>query len=127
MYFNQRINHDYYQFNQHQATPGQVAQGVIDLQGDDLAQQKLLNFVGMPTNGDIHDRTFDIARLADQSGAEGCNDRRRTLSHAALAKEHCKPRGIAVLYAFSGRVSVGRVVDGVVVKPTCLNTLVLLK
>ena len=101
---------------QHQATPEQVEAGVIDLQGDDLAQlKKLLNFVGMPTNGDIHDRAFDIARMADQSGAEAA-----MIGGAPYLMPHLQKalqaRGIAVLYAFSERVSVERVVDGVVVK-----------
>lgn len=101
---------------QHIATPEQVEAGVIDLQGEDLTQlKKLLNFVGMPTNGDIHDRAFDIARIADQSGAEAA-----MIGGAPYLMPHLQKalqaRGIAVFYAFSERVSVERVVDGVVVK-----------
>ena len=101
---------------QHIATPEQIEAGVIDLQGEDLTQlKKLLNFVGMPTNGDIHDRAFDIARIADQSGAEAA-----MIGGAPYLMPHLQKalqaRGIAVFYAFSERVSVERVVDGVVVK-----------
>jgi len=101
---------------QHIATPEQVEAGVIDLQGEDLTQlKKLLNFVGMPTNGDIHDRAFDIARIADQSGADAA-----MIGGAPYLMPHLQKalqaRGIAVFYAFSERVSVERVVDGVVVK-----------
>lgn len=101
---------------QHVATSEQIAQGVVDLQGEDLAQlKKLLNFVGMPTNGDIHDRAFDIARIADQSGAESA-----MIGGAPYLMPHLQKalqaRGIAVLYAFSERVSEEKEVDGKIVK-----------
>ena len=68
------------------------------MQGSDLATLKNFNFVGMPTNGDIHDRAFDIARLADQSGAEAA-----MIGGAPYLMPHLQKalqaRGIAVLYA----------------------------
>lgn len=101
---------------QHNATAEQLAQGVVDLQGDDLATlKKLLTFVGMPTNSEIHDRAFEIARIADQSGAEAA-----MIGGAPYLMPHLQKalqaRGITVLYAFSERVSVERIIDGVVVK-----------
>ena len=63
-------NNDYYQSHPTSNNAEQVAQGVTDLHGDDLYSSKFLNFVGMATNGDIHDRAFDIARIASESGAE---------------------------------------------------------
>ena len=97
---------------QHQTTAEQVAQGVVDLQGETLHSSKIVNFVGMPTNGVIHDRAFDIARIASQSGAEAAMIGGAPYLMPHLQKALQSARGIAVLYAFSERVSVERVVDG---------------
>ena len=50
---------------QHPATPEQIAAGVVDLQGDQLADLKtLLTFEQLPTRQEIEERPFFIVRLA---------------------------------------------------------------
>ncbi len=103
-------------FTQHAATAEQVAAGVIDLMQHDLASLKeLLNFVGLPTADEIYERAYAIAALAENLFAErvmiGGAPFLMPVLQMALQK-----RGITVLYAFSERVSIEKIVDGVVVK-----------
>jgi len=50
---------------QHPATPEQIAQGVVDLSGDDLAALKmLLNFEELPEADDLPRRAIEVAEIA---------------------------------------------------------------
>lgn len=101
---------------QHAATAEQVAQGVIDLTGDDLATMKsLLTFVGLPSAETIYDRAYEVAKLADVCDVELVMIGGAPFFMGALERALQK-RGIKPLYAFSERVSVEKIVDGVVVK-----------
>jgi len=103
-------------FTQHAATAEQVAAGVIDLMQHDLASLKaLLNFVGLPTADEIYERAYAIAALAENLFAETVMVGGAPFLMPVLQKA-LQMRGITVLYAFSERVSVEKVVNGVVVK-----------
>ena len=103
-------------FTQHAATAEQVAAGVIDLMQHDLASLKaLLNFVGLPTADEIYERAYAIAALAENLFAETVMVGGAPFLMPVLQKA-LQMRGITVLYAFSERVSVEKLVDGVVVK-----------
>ena len=103
-------------FTQHAATAEQLDAGVIDLMQHDLASLKeLLNFVGLPTGEEVYERAYQIARLAENLFAETVMIGGAPYLMAELQKA-LQVRGITVLYAFSERVSVEKIVDGVVVK-----------
>ena len=103
-------------FTQHAATAEQLEAGVIDLMQHDLASLKaLLNFVGLPTADEIYERAYAIAALAENLFAETVMVGGASFLMAELQKA-LQVRGITVLYAFSERVSVEKIVDGVVVK-----------
>ena len=103
-------------FTQHAATAEQVAAGVIDLMQHDLASLKaLLNFVGLPTRDDVYNRAYEIAKLAENIMAESVMIGGAPYLMGALERALNKV-GIKPLYAFSERVSVEKIVDGVVVK-----------
>ena len=103
-------------FTQHAATAEQVAAGVIDLMQHDLASLKaLLNFVGLPTRDDVYNRAYEIAKLADNLMAETVMVGGAPFLMPVLQKA-LQMRGITVLYAFSERVSIEKIVNGVVVK-----------
>ena len=103
-------------FTQHAATAEQVDAGVIDLMQHDLASLKaLLNFVGLPTADEIYERAYAIAALAENLFAETVMVGGAPFLMPVLQKA-LQMRGITVLYAFSERVSVEKLVDGVVVK-----------
>ena len=103
-------------FTQHAATAEQVAAGVIDLMQHDLASLKaLLNFVGLPTADEIYERAYAIAALAENLFAESVMIGGAPFLMPVLQKA-LQMRGITVLYAFSERVSIEKIVDGVVVK-----------
>ena len=103
-------------FTQHAATAEQVAAGVIDLMQHDLASLKaLLNFVGLPTADEIYERAYEIAKLADNLMAESVMIGGAPFLMPVLQKA-LQMRGITVLYAFSERVSIEKIVNGVVVK-----------
>ena len=103
-------------FTQHAATAEQVAAGVIDLMQHDLASLKaLLNFVGLPTADEIYERAYAIAALAENLFAETVMVGGAPFLMPVLQKA-LQMRGITVLYAFSERVSVEKIVNGVVVK-----------
>ena len=101
---------------QHAATTEQVAQGVIDLVGDELATIKsLLTFVGLPSAETIHDRAYEVAKLAQAHDVDSVMIGGAPFFMGALERALQK-RGIKPLYAFSERVSAEKIVDGVVVK-----------
>ena len=103
-------------FTQHAATAEQLEAGVIDLMQHDLASLKaLLNFVGLPTADEIYERAYAIAALAENLFAETVMVGGAPFLMPVLQKA-LQMRGITVLYAFSERVSVEKLVDGVVVK-----------
>ena len=103
-------------FTQHAATAEQVAAGVIDLMQHDLASLKaLLNFVGLPTRDDVYNRAYAIAALAENLFAETVMVGGAPFLMPVLQKA-LQMRGITVLYAFSERVSIEKIVNGVVVK-----------
>ncbi len=103
-------------FTQHAATAEQVAAGVIDLMQHDLASLKeLLTFTSLPTSDDVRNRAYDIAKLAENLFAEQVMIGGAPFLMPVLQVELQK-RGITVLYAFSERVSIEKIVDGVVVK-----------
>ena len=101
---------------QHAATPEQLEAGVIDLMQHDLASLKaLLNFVGLPTADEIYERAYAIAALAENLFAETVMVGGAPFLMPVLQKA-LQMRGITVLYAFSERVSIEKIVNGVVVK-----------
>ena len=103
-------------FKKHAATAEQVAAGVIDLMQHDLASLKaLLNFVGLPTADEIYERAYAIAALAENLFAETVMVGGAPFLMPVLQKA-LQMRGITVLYAFSERVSIEKIVNGVVVK-----------
>ncbi len=103
-------------FTQHAATAEQLEAGVIDLMQHDLASLKaLLNFVGLPTADEIYERAYAIAALAENLFAETVMVGGAPFLMPVLQKA-LQMRGITVLYAFSERVSIEKIVDGVVVK-----------
>ena len=103
-------------FTQHAATAEQLDAGVIDLMQHDLASLKaLLNFVGLPTADDVYNRAYAIAALAENLFAETVMVGGAPFLMPVLQKA-LQMRGITVLYAFSERVSIEKIVNGVVVK-----------
>ena len=103
-------------FTQHAATAEQVAAGVIDLmQHDQAVLKSMLNFVGLPTRDEIYERAYAIAALAENLFAETVMVGGAPFLMPVLQKA-LQMRGITVLYAFSERVSIEKIVDGVVVK-----------
>ena len=103
-------------FTQHAATAEQLEAGVIDLMQHDLASLKaLLNFVGLPTRDEIYERAYAIAALAENLFAETVMVGGAPFLMPVLQKA-LQMRGITVLYAFSERVSIEKIVNGVVVK-----------
>lgn len=101
---------------QHAATAEQVAQGVIDLTGNDLATMKaLLTFDSLPSAETVHDRAYEVAKLAQVHDVESVMIGGASFFMGALERALQK-RGIKPLYAFSERVSVEKIVSGVVVK-----------
>lgn len=103
-------------FTQHAATAEQLEAGVIDLMQHDLASLKaLLNFVGLPTADEIYERAYAIAALAENLFAETVMIGGAPFLMPVLQKA-LQMRGITVLYAFSERVSIEKIVNGVVVK-----------
>ena len=103
-------------FTQHAATAEQLDAGVIDLMQHDLASLKaLLNFVGLPTADEIYERAYAIAALAENLFAETVMVGGAPFLMPVLQKA-LQMRGITVLYAFSERVSIEKIVNGVVVK-----------
>ena len=105
---------------QHKATPAQVAEGVVELEGSNAFCVKAwLTFDELPTQEEIQDRALFIASLANDALQAG-DDRSAMIGgapylmpslHQALVELGITPR-----YAFSRRVSEEKMVDGVVTK-----------
>jgi len=108
---------------QHPATADQIAEGVVDLVGESLAELKrLLTFDAIPTKEEIQRRAASIARIAAEQNYEVCDEDFATerFAHAmiggapflmsalesALMDEFLTP-----LYAFSVRESVEKTQD----------------
>ena len=103
-------------FTQHAATAEQLDAGVIDLmQHDQAVLKSMLNFVGLPTADEIYERAYAIAALAENLFAETVMVGGAPFLMPVLQKA-LQMRGITVLYAFSERVSIEKIVNGVVVK-----------
>ncbi len=104
-------------FTQHPATAEQLAQGVINLglHHDLVYLKELLTFTSLPTSDDVYERAYAIAKLAENLFAEQVMIGGAPFLMPVLQVELQK-RGITVLYAFSERVSIEKIVDGVVVK-----------
>lgn len=101
---------------QHQATADQLAAGVVDLTGQDLAELKsLLDFKKLPTAEDVFDRANAVAKMAEEQGAEAVMIGGAPFFMGALERALTK-RGIKPLYAFSQRVSVEKDIDGKIIK-----------
>ena len=101
---------------QHAATAEQLDAGVIDLmQHDQAVLKSMLNFVGLPTADEIYERAYAIAALAENLFAETVMVGGAPFLMPVLQKA-LQMRGITVLYAFSERVSIEKIVNGVVVK-----------
>lgn len=93
-----------YNLTQHQATPEQVAQGVNDLEPEDLAALKeLLTIEEIPTSEELEDRATRIARLvpwdADAAMIGGAPYLMGALERALKAAK------VQPVYAFSKRES----------------------
>ena len=115
---------------QHAATDDQVAAGVIDLKGNELAALRdALTFDDIPSHSDLEDRASYVAELACYNGLGGDNDedpffRKAMIGGAPFFMPHLEvalaSRGIEPVYAFSRRESVethagdGRVVKSAV-------------
>jgi len=101
---------------QHAATAEQLAAGVVDLIGEDLVSMKsMLTFVGLPSAETVYDRAYEVAKLAQSHDAESVMIGGAPFFMGALERALQKV-GIKPLYAFSERVSVEKVIDGIVVK-----------
>jgi len=101
---------------QHPATPEQVEQGVVDLEGEYLiALKRALTFDTLPSAKEVTERAEYIAELACHNGL-GCDDGDDPLATAALIGgapylmaplERALWRiGVVPFYAFSQRESV---------------------
>jgi len=107
---------------QHAATAEQIAQGVGDLNphhGEIQQLKNLLTFDSLPSAETVYERAYAIAALAQSyfvdvamiGGAPYLMGALERALERALNK-----RGIKPVYAFSERVSVEKIVSGVVVK-----------
>jgi len=106
---------------QHPATPEQLADGVVDLQGDDLATLKeRMTFLELPSSEDVYERAQEIARLASRL-LRGQPNQAAMVGGApflmAPLEAALRVQGVRPLYAFSVRESVEtRLPDGSVRK-----------
>lgn len=112
---------------QHQATPEQVSQGVVDLPAAEReALQDLLTFIELPTAADVAARAAEIAELAMMNGLSG-DEGDSPMPDAAMIggapflmsalERALRVVGIAAIYAFSVRESVEQTQpDGSVIK-----------
>lgn len=101
---------------QHQATPEQIAQGVVDLPAAERAVlQLLLTFGELPTAVEVSARAAEIAELAAHNGLSG-DEGDSPMPEAAMIggapflmgalERALKIVGIPAVYAFSVRESV---------------------
>jgi hypothetical protein len=101
---------------QHDATPDQVAAGVVDLRGEELVRlRRFLTFEEIPSSGHIDDRAISIAHLAIHNGLGG-DDGENLHAHAAMIggapylmaslERELRELGVDPIYAFSLRQGV---------------------
>lgn len=101
---------------QHDATPEQVAAGVVNLKGEQLARlRQLLTFEELPSSGQINDRAITVAHLAIYNGFGG-DDGDDPHPHAAMIggapffmaalERQLRDLGVDPVYAFSQRRAV---------------------
>lgn len=101
---------------QHQSTPEQQAEGVFDMEGEDLARLKqLLTFEQLPDRWEIGIRAESLIALARKY------TRQRVMLGGAPylmgpLEKALEARGLEYCYAFSMRESVEKIVDGKAVK-----------
>lgn len=103
---------------QHAATAEQIAQGVVDLNphhGEIQQLKALLTFESLPSAEEVYDRADAIADFAQSYFVDTAMIGGAPYLMGALERALNK-RGIKPVYAFSERVSVEKVIDGVVVK-----------
>jgi hypothetical protein len=110
---------------QHPATAEQLAAGVIDLKGDELAALKsLLTINDLPTRQELVDRAHDIAAIVAYNGLGGDDDD-PIFAYAMIGgapylmpalERALSDEGITPLYAFTRREAVEETRDGKVVK-----------
>ena len=103
---------------QHAATAEQIAQGVGDLNphhGEIQQLKNLLTFDSLPSAETVYERAYTIAALAQSYFVDVAMIGGAPYLMGALERALNKV-GIKPLYAFSERVSVEKIVDGVVVK-----------
>lgn len=112
---------------QHAATPEQLEAGVVDLPPNAMAWIRMaLTFGGIPSNESLAKRAEAIADFAVEQGLlSGAFDEELGFGQAMIGgapyfmrhlEDALSARRVQPLYAFSRRVSVEKVVDGVVVK-----------
>ena len=109
---------------QHQATPEQIAAGVVDMTGQKLANLKLfLTFEELPTRSGIEEVAHAIAYMA-ASCFEPTEERHAMIGGAPFLMSALEAalmdRGIIPLYAFSKRESVEEVQEDGSVKKTAV-------
>lgn len=103
---------------QHTATAEQIAQGVVDLNrhhGETQQLKALLTFESLPSAEEVYDRADAIADLAQSYFVDVAMIGGAPYLMGALERALNKV-GIKPVYAFSERVSVEKIVSGVVVK-----------
>lgn len=90
---------------QHPSTPEQRADGVFDLEGQDLNTVKsLLTFNDLPSMDDINHRARELTYIAANHNADAALIGGAPYLMSALER-HLKYGGITPLYAFTKRVS----------------------
>ena len=101
---------------QHTASVEQVQQGVVDLIGEDLVNlKKLITFDVLPSAEDVHEHAYQVAKLAQNNGAESVMIGGAPFFMGALERALQKV-GIKPLYSFSLRVSGEKIVNGILTK-----------
>lgn len=88
---------------QHPATAEQIAAGVVDLNGEMLADLKaLLTFDTLPTRQEIQNRAWEIGRIASECGYRAAMIGGAPFLMPPLEGE-LRDRGYEPMYAFSAR------------------------
>ena len=102
---------------QHPATSDQVAEGVVNLKGEEAEQAAyLLTFTTIPDQWDIIERAVNLAAIAKGAGAKEAMIGGAPYLMAPLEKALLEV-GITPLYAFSKRESAEKTLeDGSVIK-----------
>jgi len=100
---------------QHPASPEQIAQGVKNLHGDELAELKALLTIGeLPSPDEIRDRAYDIAALVSSNGL-GDDEEDPFFTHAMIGgapylmpslERALRDVSVIPLYAFTRREAI---------------------